>query len=582
MVRNDEMEPDGEGWRDADRMSAHGNITADELVQIKQTGNTNEENAMGQDQLVMTSQEKVIQNVKGVSGDEEVQDQLQLRELKDHQVKEVSVVKKRFQEQVLESGDSKRQRITEDQQVDNSRLSDTAGKIIGVVNCSYIDSKPVDQRLKLDQVVNNIHGGLDRVIKDEDTKSKEIKGEETQLRTNLNDQENKFNGASIDKLQSNEELMLNEESIVDRDSERERGRERESSYSDTSRDSSGSKLRSKRYICAECGKAYSRPVTLQQHLMTHTGDRPLKCEICLESFIRKDHLKRHMLKHTPEAEKPHHCKVCNKGCNSLQHLRRHEKVHEKSYLCDQCGEAFFKHQTMKHHIKVVHLNHKIVCEFCNKEFSRPYRLANHMARQHNESPGFQCTFPGCFKNFKTFTARNLHLKTDHPKLICTVCGKGCIGTQGLELHIKVHGDSSGQHLTDEPTVRVITPQKLIKLPDNISSEKLHDMVTKNVEERTLPCAYKNCIRLFKRQYDLDRHLKWHAEQDIRLNQKIISITESMSTTVPISPPTSTASEGEFEEFDKRQIACTSANCFRKFKTAADLNKHLTWHKKISH
>lgn len=398
--------------------------------------------------------------------------------------------------------------------------------------------------------------------------------------------------------------------------------------------------RPKNHICdfPGCTKAYSRPSLLEQHMRSHYGYRPFKCEFegCNDSFTRKDHLARHMLKHTEEKDKPFHCTVCGKGVNSMQHLKRHEKTHFKSFHCtfEGCNESFHKHQSLKAHIRSVHeQNSSNKCEICGKQFSRPGRLADHMDKHHSDSSKLICDFPNCYKTFRMWSALQLHIKTEHPKLECDICGKKCIGSSGLANHMKMHVDDSliklwncmecgekfhkkehavrhyaekhplielPEALRYEPRLEVKTKHKqsvqeieyfmkkkeeekkakrrriepddehntdvandcdydtngkcvkgshvnkedlkkenTFNLSDcgmfvakpTINNFKKHqknkantsfdvlDLLVDNVDQR-LSCPYSNCHRLFRKQYDLDRHLAWHQRQDKLLDQKV--------------------------------------------------------------
>lgn len=394
---------------------------------------------------------------------------------------------------------------------------------------------------------------------------------------------------------------------------------RYSNTSVSSRSASNSRAsspRPKRYLCdfEGCTKAYSRPSLLEQHLQTHYNYRPFQCDFpnCDESFIRKDHLERHKLKHLSEDEKPFHCSFCGKGVNSSQHLKRHEKTHLKSFVCpyDNCDESFHKHQTLKAHIRNFHehVSNKHVCKICDKQFDRPGRLTNHMEKHHSETPKLMCDFPNCYKTFRVWSALQLHIKNDHPRLECEICGKKCLGQSGLTNHMKIHNDETvlklwgciecgekfhkkedvvkhyaerhpliglpeelqyndekekekekekeeviqldenGEKKTVEyymkkkeaerkekkrlreeqdkrksvetllsdcgivvskPTSSNFKKQQLERIP---SSPDIIDMLVDNVEQRFI-CPYTACKRLFRKQYDIDRHLTWHSKQD---------------------------------------------------------------------
>ncbi|KAH3666479.1 hypothetical protein OGAPHI_003475 [Ogataea philodendri] len=319
---------------------------------------------------------------------------------------------------------------------------------------------------------------------------------------------------------------------------------------------SSSPSRVKKYFChyENCGKGYSKPSLLEQHLRSHTNERPFACTICEETFIRKDHLQRHMLKHTTPDDKPFHCSICSKGVNSLQHLKRHEKTHYKSFKChfESCEEAFYKHQSLKAHINSVHDAARLTCTECGKAFSRPGRLSDHMEKQHSDTAKLICEYPGCFKAFKVWSALQLHIKSEHSKISCEICGKKCAGPTGLANHMKIHEDNDELKIwkcsicgerhqkKEELTVHYSEKHQETEVQEELQYARsntapessvprakpgsqtfqkqlnkgrigsVFDLVVSNVNERTILCEL--CGRGFKKDYDLKRHLDWHNSQ----------------------------------------------------------------------
>ena len=63
----------------------------------------------------------------------------------------------------------------------------------------------------------------------------------------------------------------------------------------------------------------------KSHLLTNTGEKQLKCEICSKVFTRNGHLKTHMLTHT--GEKPFKCDICSIRFNQSGHLKKYMFTH---------------------------------------------------------------------------------------------------------------------------------------------------------------------------------------------------------------------------------------------------------------
>ncbi|NXG40585.1 ZBT7A protein, partial [Psilopogon haemacephalus] len=50
------------------------------------------------------------------------------------------------------------------------------------------------------------------------------------------------------------------------------------------------------YLCQQCGAAFAHNYDLKNHMRVHTGLRPYQCESCFKTFVRSDHLHRHLKK----------------------------------------------------------------------------------------------------------------------------------------------------------------------------------------------------------------------------------------------------------------------------------------------
>jgi len=57
---------------------------------------------------------------------------------------------------------------------------------------------------------------------------------------------------------------------------------------------------SRPYACPEhgCSKSFLRKEHLNRHLTNHTGKRPFECSVCKRGFTRSDVLRRHMVQHS--------------------------------------------------------------------------------------------------------------------------------------------------------------------------------------------------------------------------------------------------------------------------------------------
>ncbi|ORY65629.1 hypothetical protein BCR35DRAFT_270293 [Leucosporidium creatinivorum] len=215
--------------------------------------------------------------------------------------------------------------------------------------------------------------------------------------------------------------------------------------------SSGGRL--KKYACTHpgCLKAFTRPVRLEEHQRSHTGERPFQCPHCTSTFARDSHLKAHLRTHASEEEKPLKCDQCDKRFWTNQHLKKHaELVHQgKTYDCTSCTSTFRKHHLLRTHIAEVHSTpgtNPFICDHpgCDKSFKQNVHLKAHV-KTHDPSR-YLCAHPSCLslplaqRQYPTWSSLQKHTKTSHPPT-CPYpeCGgKTFASNRGLKGHLGLH------------------------------------------------------------------------------------------------------------------------------------------------
>lgn len=350
-------------------------------------------------------------------------------------------------------------------------------------------------------------------------------------------------------------------------------RSRSSSFGSVSSATSTSSVRAKNYICEydQCDKAFTRPSLLTEHQdIVHLGKKPWKCDQCDAAFTKKMHLERHLYTHTDE--RPFHCSYCNKGLITRQQLKRHEITHTKSFKCEYqgCEESFYKHPQLRAHILSVHLQ-KLICPHCQKNFQRPYRLKNHIAKHHNPDVTnvYQCNHSLCALSFKTWSALQAHVKKDHPKLKCGICGKACVGEDGLNMHMKVHDENLVSRNWKCHVCEDLSFVKKVDLVNHYDESHPGDMPAYLLEP--------NLVQYIEIEDKGDNQQKQYKAPRIAIKNKELLALQTEATLTNLFDNGKDAMTLLLNTVG-RKFRCPYAKCYRSFKSEEKYQVHIDKHK----
>ena len=166
-------------------------------------------------------------------------------------------------------------------------------------------------------------------------------------------------------------------------------------------------MKERRFVCRFCCKKFAHFSTLQNHVRTHTGDKPFQCKFCSRRFAQSGVLKAHLRTHT--GEKPFVCMYCGKMFAQSTTLTNHLRTHtgQKPYICHCCGKCFSQPSTLRKH-ELSHTKERpYSCKFCGKAFAQQSTLTNHM-RSHTGQRPYKCHF--CEKSFAQLSTLYRHLR----------------------------------------------------------------------------------------------------------------------------------------------------------------------------
>ncbi|XP_034805729.1 zinc finger protein 92 homolog isoform X1 [Pan paniscus] len=209
----------------------------------------------------------------------------------------------------------------------------------------------------------------------------------------------------------------------------------------------GPKGAEKRYLCQQCGKAFSRSSNLIKHRIIHSGEKPYACPECGKLFRRSFALLEHQRIHS--GEKPYACPECSKTFTRSSNLIKHQVIHsgERPFACGDCGKLFRRSFALLEHARVHSGERPYACPECGKAFSRSSNLIEHQRTHRGEKP-YACG--QCAKAFKG-VSQLIHHQRSHSgerPFACRECGKAFRGRSGLSQHRRVHSGEKPYECSD--------------------------------------------------------------------------------------------------------------------------------------
>ncbi|XP_058452992.1 zinc finger protein 737-like isoform X2 [Malaya genurostris] len=225
--------------------------------------------------------------------------------------------------------------------------------------------------------------------------------------------------------------------------------------------------------CEFCYRRFISSGSQYTHVWSmHMGDTEvLTCDYCGKGFNQKRSFQAHVRRHRYKANGKYKCNVCEETCGSSLLLIRHKRKHtgEKNFSCPYCSKSFSRACNLLTH-KRIHTDERChKCPDCESTFRNIVTLRKHRERFHQG------------KNPTSKIDRNPYvtLADGRKQFICKY--DGCSYTAYSSTSISRHkARHSKRYACGECGKRFAEPNLVRRHQDSMHNEKLADKASKQM------------------------------------------------------------------------------------------------------
>ncbi|CAH0403000.1 unnamed protein product [Chilo suppressalis] len=236
--------------------------------------------------------------------------------------------------------------------------------------------------------------------------------------------------------------------------------------------------------------------------------------------------------------KRHVCTTCEKRFSSPGKLTQHVLSHtgELPFSCELCDKRFNSKFKLVRHSLIHSEARAFACNICGKTFNRKDHLTNHVRVHNPVKKSYTCDRPDCRKSYTSLMSYRKHTalhSAEEGNLQCKICDEVFTTRQDIIYHLKVHtGSRTVKNETDKKFTCDYCERRFFTAKD----VRRHLVV--HTGRRDFLCPF--CPQKFGRKDHLVRHVK-NAHPDKSWRSAAVG-TSSEPT------PEATAYEETYTEF----------------------------------
>lgn len=323
--------------------------------------------------------------------------------------------------------------------------------------------------------------------------------------------------------------------------------------------------------CPLCRKVFFVKKEFDEHILTHIGVYPYKCEICDAGFNREEHLRVHATSVHRSVQSNH--KDIKHRVNEAS--KSEEKL-LKCYTCQLCGETFSKSRSYKKHVRL-HKKYKRSKHVRYKHF-RDWRehQQRHLPDLISSSDGsesgdsFGDTYACKSRSKRKSSVAKISSKTEIP-FDCPFCKQSFKKYKYLKSHLLSHAISTGPNATPLQKRNLEENNASTKTENTGSETRLNVVIEQPVCGSCVACGIN-----FTDFNDLELHLStFHSNRKEKVFNNYSNTDNQSYKQQPKVIPVDINGKNSTTDYE-----CDI--CDMKFTTDNLLNEHISSHFKNKH